>query len=737
MDTLTDLIEKVDDDYLIGLSNKGTLKRAYKDLEQENPVLTRQGEEAQIAAQVALKEETCVLRVPLGESSCSCPSQSICRHIITAILWMKKEVSSGETKGDAAEASSEAEKEDAARAESKAEKANVETTDSGTANPADGKKTELLELPKERMIRACGSRHFSVFLAHVRQGALPPIEESSIVTVKLPWENVVVKLLEPFAYSTCSCHSKELCTHKAQAVLAYQIEKGKLTPDELDIYKETENSWDENLVKQACGNVCEELCDQICTGLSRQSPEVSESLERLAVITHRAGLPVLESGLREAAAYYQQYFSRSAAFACETLLKKILILYRKAQDLMRAGSQEEIRALAGTFRDTYEPVGRLHLMCMGGRSFRSKTGYEGEIYYFLEPGEKKWYTWTDARPVFYEGTRRRPPASSENAAAPWGLNCSREQMQKLEFDLQNAKAASGGRLSVSQETKGEITGAGSIDSEEVSSMIVWDYEMLLKSCFGRGEGEFDTESETEEQAEGMNRTTGRRERLALVGAVRWGETSFDTVSQRFSWSMYDETGRKLYISMKYTKEERLTISLLERLEQRIRNRTQGRIVFFGSLYMDEESRLCLYPIEFFFKEDPMESMSKTKEHADADKTVSAEILRTMDQYAREAAKQLSDLFVSGLYSVQEETISQLSAVSEDGERLGLHQAGAEFACIAGLLKEKRHRMEFSPEPVIHALANLSAYISTCLEKLSYDTALLAMNDTEDINTIGE
>ncbi|MBD5483786.1 MAG: hypothetical protein HDR15_14920 [Lachnospiraceae bacterium] len=703
MDTLTDLIEKVDDDYLIGLSNKGTLKRAYKDLEQENPVLTSQGEDAQVAAQIAaqvaaqiaLKEETCVLRVPLGESSCSCPSQSICRHIITAILWMKKKAESGGEKGDT-------------------------------------EKTELLELPKERMIRACGSRHLSVFLAHIRQGALPPIEESSIVTVKLPWENAVVKLLEPFAYSTCSCHSKELCTHKAQAVLAYQIEKGKLTLDELDVGRETENSWDENLIKQACGNVCEELCDQICTGLSRQSPEVSESLERLAVITHRAGLPVLESGLREAAAYYQQYFLRSAAFACETLFKKILILYRKAQDLMRAENQEEIRALAGTFRDTYEPVGRLHLMGMGGRSFKSKTGYEGEIYYFLETGQKKWYTWTDARPVFYEGTRRRPPAGSENAAAPWGLNCSREQMQKLEFDLQNAKAASGGRLSVSQETKGEITGAGSIDSEEVSSMIVWDYEMLLKSCFGREEGEFDTESETEDQTEGTNRTTGRRERLALVGAVRWGETSFDTVSQRFSWSMYDETGRKLYISLKYTKEERLTISLLERLEQRLRKRTQESIVFFGSLYMDEERRLCLYPIEFFFKEeDPIENPPKTKEHADADKTVSAEILRTMDQYVRESAKQLSDLFVSGLYSVQEETISQLSVVSEEGERLGLHRAGAEFACIAGLLKEKRHRMEFSPEPVIHALANLSDYIGACLEKLSYDTARLAMNDTEE------
>ena len=51
MEELKALIQQVDDDYLIGLSNKGTLKRALKDLEQETPSLT--WEEG--AARVALK----------------------------------------------------------------------------------------------------------------------------------------------------------------------------------------------------------------------------------------------------------------------------------------------------------------------------------------------------------------------------------------------------------------------------------------------------------------------------------------------------------------------------------------------------------------------------------------------------------------------------------------------------------------------------------------------------------
>ena len=87
MDTLKEMLKHADDDYLTGLCNKGTVKRAYKDLGQETPAAKWQETEAE----VALKEETCVIRMPLGESTCSCPSRSICRHIVTAILWLKQE----------------------------------------------------------------------------------------------------------------------------------------------------------------------------------------------------------------------------------------------------------------------------------------------------------------------------------------------------------------------------------------------------------------------------------------------------------------------------------------------------------------------------------------------------------------------------------------------------------------------------------------------------------------------
>ena len=47
MEELKRLLLQTDEEYLIGLSNKGTVKRAYKDLEQETPSVTWDGEEAE------------------------------------------------------------------------------------------------------------------------------------------------------------------------------------------------------------------------------------------------------------------------------------------------------------------------------------------------------------------------------------------------------------------------------------------------------------------------------------------------------------------------------------------------------------------------------------------------------------------------------------------------------------------------------------------------------------------
>lgn len=709
MEELKKLLAQTDEEYLIGLSNKGTVKRAYKDLEQESPSVVWEGEEAE----VALKEAVCRIRVPLGDSTCSCPSRSVCRHLITAVLYLKKELEkSALSCGE--EAGSEAEQK--AEAGVKAEKQSP-----GALLPE--LEQELLSIPAGRLRQACKTKGYREFLRHLDQGELPELEtgaSGSLLTVRFPWNQMVVKLLSPLEHSTCSCHSRELCAHKAQAVLAFQLQKGKFTRNQLEDGNKGAGEWDLEELSQAAGAMKAGIGLQLLTGLSRLSPEAEESMERLAVISHGAGLPDFETVFRSAASEYRQYFQRSGAFRTESLLARLLGLYARAVALEQMKEPEKLRALAGTFRDTYTPVPRLHLTAIGGRSFQSKTGYAGERYYFLETEQKRWYTWTDVRPVFYEGIRRRPAGNYEQEQAPWGLNCSRADMMELEFYLDQAKAAEDGRLSVSRETKSEIAGQRNLAREEIREMVVWDYRKLLSMLEGQ-------------------------EPLVLAGAARCGEGRFDSVKQRFTMDISDRDGRRISVAVNYSKEEKLTIQALERVSARLAGQQEkGRkengwqereyaMVFFGIPYLEGGS-LCLYPIEYFegkrfgavpeISDQEGTPRVQEKENLPAEGTVKA-----LEQLLLEMRQTLGDLFQSGLDSVQEESMSQLRRLEKESEEMGLHGGSEELSRIRTALEQKAHQMEFDSEPVILAWGRLMEYLGACLEKTSFDQALIRMEDT--------
>ena len=87
---------------------------------------------------------------------------------------------------------------------------------------------------------------------------------------------------------------------------------------------------------------------------------------------------------------------------------------------------------------------------------------------------------------------------------------------------------------------------------------------------------------------------------------------------------------------------------------------------------------------------------------------------------------MSDLFQSGLSSVQEETLSQLCLLARECEEMGLHRAGEELWRLAKELEAKRHRTEFDPEPALAAWMQLMEYLKISLERTALDGALAGM-----------
>lgn len=569
------LLQGVNEDYLTGLTNKGIVKRAYKDLEKTEFSLKE--EESCLTVQVG--EAVCSLVFSLGESKCSCPSGSICRHIITAVLYAKSRYGWKEKEEGEAQKETEAQTLTIAEQEEKSGQNREE-------NQGEGQRTEnfssILNYPLGKLKRAIGNKRLQTLYYNMNQELKPEITVSSIITVFFADTGITVRLLEPVEYSSCSCHKKELCRHKAEAILFYQLHTGKVTEQELiPEAKDKTAFWAED-AKGFGELLISFLKEQLVTGLARNSPAVMDSLERLAILSHNQKLPDFEKRLREIKGEYQMYFKRAASFQVNNLLYRISGLYKKAGALQAAGSNEELAKLAGEFRTEYFPCPVLSLTGMGLREFHSKAGYEGEIYYFLREDTMEWYTYTRVRPDFYENNKKRIP--SDRTKAPWQLSCKLEELAEGKILLHNGKASKEHRLSSTSEAKAEYLGKRRLEREKLKKQYYEDFLRLFEERLA---------DSWQQEGKGME-----NDGLVLVRPVCVQNASFDGIKQEYSMELYDKENHRIILEVPYSKTEHYTIRYLERLAKRIGQGDLPVPCFFGSLFI-KDGTMRLYPINYY------------------------------------------------------------------------------------------------------------------------------------------
>lgn len=544
----------VDDDYLVGISNKGIVKRAYKDKEEIPAEITVFGE----ASSVRVGEETVTVRFPLGESSCSCPSRSICRHVVQAILVLRERAVE-KTGGEEA-----------------APQQTGETLQPENAGGTGGVQAEINAYPLPPLKKAMGGRAWQAFLNRAAAGIKPEIQYSSIVTVRLPEQEFVVKLLSPLEYASCTCHKKELCAHKAEAILWCQLESKVLALEKLLEEAGEGRTYDIDAVREAAGQMKDFLEELMRTGLARTSPDALDYLERLAVISHNAGLARFEGYFRALFDSYDRYFKRKAAFRTEDLMEQITRLYQRADLLLHAGDSAKIAGYAGEFRADYLPAGNLDLIGIAMEHFHSQTGYEGETVYFLEENTGKWYTYTNARPVFYDKGRRR--GTTEKSQAPWGLDISLEGLLHVRIRLSGAKCDVRRRLSASQDTKGEIVGEQKLSLADVEGWYYSDFAKLFPEQIGRQQRGWLSESDTQEGID-----------LVFVQPDSCEKADFSQTRQQLSLPLYDRQGREIVVEVTYSKEEAASIRYLERIS------VKKPPCFLGKIYL-RDGRVRMYPV---------------------------------------------------------------------------------------------------------------------------------------------
>lgn len=554
---LKDFINSLDEDYLIGISNKGTVNRAKKDLDKVQAITYEIKDEN---IEFIIDDITCLVSDEVQKYKCSCPSRSICKHVIMCYLYLMN------VKEDKNEGINNNE-------------------ESNEGNKAEIKKEflKLKEYPLESIRKEIGEKNLIQIIKRIQFGIQYEISESSIITVDFGEENIKVKLLDEIENCVCTCKSKDLCIHKAEALILYKIQKNYLTVEELNTYAADKNYVDMETIKKAGSEVRGLIEDILISGISRVPETILDSINNMAVKCHNYDLPNFEKNLRRIKEEISLYFSKNASFENVKLLNMLTELYTKTLTLEKTDDLNKMTEIIGEFKSSYYNIPVIELHGLGEEKWTSKSGYKGRTFYFFENNRNTVFTFTKSIATYYDNQFKRSD-NDLSSSAPWNLNCNLNDLSKIHFKLLCGKTNSQNRLSSSSESKGIVINKSYINNLNIEKYMFQNWTEIIDKIF-------------------LNRKfKNENYNVIFIQGEQFGECTFDNITQTFILEVEDKNSNVIEIEIKFSTEAKTMIKTLERLYKK-----KSVPVFFGRTYI-KEGKIKFYPISYY-KDNEVENLS--------------------------------------------------------------------------------------------------------------------------------
>lgn len=404
-----------------------------------------------------------------------------------------------------------------------------------------------------------------------------------------------VTVCAPLENSKCSCVSRTVCRHILGAIL---LMKGSLSDEECAAAGEeapppppepapepaVSAPQEETIVPapvlkkrdisavNTCASDCLKLLEDIlCRGLVRIPDSTPDDLEAAAVRCHSLKMADAERLLRDLSGRLSSCLGRRASFNISDTARKFC---RTAAMLRQLTDDDISYDDLGVFRQSYDDVsGDLTLLPVGMRDVHG-VEYEGCIYYFLDistDSERRFLTFSDIRPVFYDVKRRR---SSDTF--PWSLTAPLRTMMRSKMVLRGAKI-SGCKLSSSQDTHVVMHSPSVLDCDEVHSLIISDFRLI---------------------AEYLSEDAEESERLFFVHPQKCSESRFDKYSQQYIMTLEDCNGNSVRVTARYSAKDKNFIELLENIGRKMTADPQKNYTLLVSASISS-GELTLFPIEIY------------------------------------------------------------------------------------------------------------------------------------------
>jgi hypothetical protein len=519
----------LDDEALAALASKGLVRRARNDLQSSPPKLIEPSDDK---VRLQVEEYTVELAEIATQFGCTCPATGACRHIVTAILFLRES--------------------------------------SAAAPPANQRKPstaadEMLAVTDEALEKWAGKALIRRAIQILANDVRAEFEETKTLVIRFSNWNVTCRWIPGYELSgmICSCHAAGPCAHRVAAVMAFQSARGRRqivsTPTALDAPSGAPRTRLE--VLESIGSV---LHESVSLGLSRLSSASEARLRTLAVSAHGVDLPRLERMLHALADEVALWLRRDAQASTTNLLTTASRI-----EALRRALANPSAGLVGVHRSRYDKVGDIDFVGMGARQWQTRSGYCGVTVYFWDRSRNAWATWTESRPVGQAGF---DPISRYHQDGPWDGCDSPSQASRHVMRLLPTWRNRAGRLSGRTATRCVIVRKS--DSSQMPSPITAWSELAERA--GR-------------LFAGGLQTRAEQDEIVFLRPERWSPAAFDTVRQVLVQQVFDVVGRALLL---VTPHSRQTENAIRILEQHNPETTWGLV---GLLRLDGE-RLVAEPV---------------------------------------------------------------------------------------------------------------------------------------------
>jgi len=559
--SLKEQLKVIDDAYLIGIANKGLVNRAHKEL--ANTEITTTLSETLLEA--VFSDGTAVkVHDTLTKFECTCPSRTICKHVLMAFL-------------NAAEAG---------KATGTGHETDIVTFAQGSLegsteiNPPNFE--YLLTFTQEALVKEYGKKIYNDILFKVKSGEPCLIEEGSILNVKMMEGGISVRFLPASTVneSICTCKVNK-CPHRLAAIFQYILYKTGALPFEIV-------TQDGAVSEEILPHVMSFIEDIYRIGLFRLPLEYAEKCSQFATLCHGAGFAIFERLFEACGHELNLYEQKNAGFNINRLIKNLAEIYQVCSAI-KAG--KDAVTLAGKFRQQYMELPKIQLLGLGAYPWYAASGFCGVTAVFYCVQLKRMFTFSSSLPVESERDGLATIKQFWHMKSAWSLHINFDQLSKGEFSLNSAKVSENGRLSSSESTTGNILQAQT-DLDSLQDIIVDDFTKLRDVC--------STEIDNPQRVYATLKPTGM------------DNGDFDIITQEYKIYITDRFENSLILTIPYSQTNETTLLNFEYMEKR---KLLPDAITVSISIVEDRYEASIFPIAFW-KNGELKNMGRERLYTD-------------------------------------------------------------------------------------------------------------------------